>query len=140
MDTTTYGYLNPTIGDKSKGSLNGWMYAMNFNIDRFDGHTHNGVDSPLLSIPNFSPYTVIAEAADWVVNSGGTGLPSTGFHQEVNLPTGLGELNNFTPKFLINTAGPRQFQPLQLFYTRISATVFDLYCNDDSIDVLCVWR
>lgn len=140
MLTTTYGYLNPSDGDPSKGTLNGWMYAMNFNIERFDGHTHNGVDSPLLQIPNFAPYTVTAAAGSWLVNPGGSGLPLTGYYQAVNLPTGLGELNNFTPKFLINTAGPRQFQPLQLFYTRVSATVFNLYCNDNSIDVLCVWR
>jgi hypothetical protein len=60
--TTTYGYLNPVTSDLSKGS-NGWMASYNFNVSRFDSHSHNGIDSPLLNFGAIAASTVIAPAA-----------------------------------------------------------------------------
>lgn len=139
MDTTTYGYLNPSSGDLSKG-VNGWMAQINFDISRLDGHTHNGVDSALLNIGALSSLTVVAPAASWVVSTGGAGLPASGYMQTVTVPAAISEINNFTVKFLQNSGGAKQYQPLQLFYARLTATTFNLYCNDNTIDVLCVFR
>ena len=59
VQTTTYGYKNPSIGDFSKGATQGWMASMNFNITRLDGHSHNGIDSVQLSLVNFSNAAVV---------------------------------------------------------------------------------
>jgi hypothetical protein len=139
MLTTTYGYLNPSAGDLSKGT-NGWMAQVNFDITRLDGHSHNGVDSALLSINSYAAATVTAPSGSWGVNPGGSGLPSTGYVQTVTTPASISEINNFSVKFLISTAGSRQYQPLELFYARITGTSFKLYSSDNSIDVLCVFR
>lgn len=139
MLTTSYGYLNPSQGDLSKG-LNGWMAAINFDIDRFNGHSHNGVDSPLLTFGSIAAQTVVAPAASWTVNPGGSGLPSSGYVQTVTVPAAISEINNFNVKFLINTAGVTQYQPLNLFYARLTGSTFALYSNSNTIDVLCVFR
>jgi hypothetical protein len=139
MVTTTYGYLNPSSGDLSKGT-NGWMAAINFDFSRWDGHSHNGVDSALLNIGAIAAQTVVAPSGSWTVNSGGTGLPSSGYVQTVTVPAAIGEINNFSVKFIINTSGSTQYQPLDLFYARLTGTTFNLYSNSNSIDVLCVFR
>lgn len=48
MHFTTYGYKVPDQGDKAKGAL-GWMQSLGDNINRYDGHNHDGVNSPLIS-------------------------------------------------------------------------------------------
>lgn len=139
MQTTTYGYLNPNQGDLSKG-LNGWMAAVNFDIARFDSHSHNGVDSPLLTFGSIAAQTVVAPSGSWTASTGGTGLPASGYMQTVTVPASIAEINNFNVKFLINTAGVTQYQPLNLFYARLTGTTFNLYSNSNTIDVLCVFR
>ncbi len=130
--TTTYGYLNPSQGDLSKG-INGWMAALNFDILRWDGHSHNGIDSALLNISSFPSLTVTALAAGWGANAGGSGLPSSGYVQTITVPAAITEINNYMVKFLVNSGGSTQYQPLEL-------TTFNLYCNSNAIDVLCVFR
>lgn len=139
MDTTSYGYENPVSGDPSKGA-NGWMRAINFDIDRLNAHSHNGVDSVLLTSAAIVPATVTAASGSWIINPGGTDLPQSGYVQTVTVPASIGEINNFHLSFLISTAGTRQYQPLSLFYVRQTATTFKLYCNDNTISVLCVFR
>lgn len=139
MVTTTYGYLNPSSGDLSKGT-NGWMAQYNFNVLRQDGHSHNGIDSVLLTFSSITPATVVAPAGSWVNSTGGSGLPASGYMQAVTVPAAISEINNFNVKFLVNSNGSRQYQELELFYARITGTTFNLYCNDNSIDVLCVFR
>jgi hypothetical protein len=139
MQTTVYGYLNPSNGDLSKGA-NGWMAQINFDILRIDQHSHNGIDSALLSSSSFVSTSVTAPASSWITSTGGTNLPASGYQQDVTVPAGVSEINNFMIKFLVSTAGTRVNQPLQLFYSRLTATTFRLYCNDNTLDVLCVFR
>jgi hypothetical protein len=139
MVTTTYGYLNPSSGDLSKGT-NGWMAQINFDISRLDGHSHNGIDSVQLNLSAIVPSTVVAPSGSWTTSTGGTNLPVSGYMQTVTVPAAISELNNYTLKFLVNTAGARQYQLLNLFYERLTGTTFTLYCNDNTVDVLCVFR
>lgn len=137
--TTVYGYLNPITGDLSKGA-NGWMHSLNFDWDRIDGHTHNGIDSAFLTPAAVVPATVTAVSGGWGANTGGSGLPSAGYVQTVTTPPAVGEINNFSVTFRQSSSGVKQYQPLELFYTRVTGTSFYLYSNDNSIDVLCVFR
>ena len=141
MTTTPYGYLNPIPGDLSKGSF-GWMASWNFNVTRFDAHSHNGVDSPVLASANIGTSSVVASAASWTANTGSNvqGIPAKGYSQLVTVPSTIFEMNLLSLTFLIATSGTRQYQPLALFYSRQTATTFTLYCNDNTVDVLCVFR
>lgn len=139
MTPTAYGYLIPDTGDLSKGA-NGWMAANDFNWARISGHTHDGVDSPTLAVNAFSPYTKNAPAASWAANPGGSGIPAGGYVQTVTVPTGITEMNDYMIKFLINTAGATRYQQVYLDYNRLTGTTFQLFSNDNSVDILCVFR
>ncbi len=139
MTPTAYGYKIPDTGDRSKGS-NGWMSASDFNWARISGHTHDGIDSPVLTSVSFASMTVTAPAASWVANAGGSGIPAGGFKQTVTVPAQITEMNDFTLQFLISTVGVTQYQRVYLDYKRLSGTSFTVYCNDSSLDILCVFR
>lgn len=139
MQTTVYGYEIPDTGDLSKGA-NGWMSAQDFNWARISAHTHDGIDSALLSTLTFTSGTVTAPAASWAVNPGGSGIPAGGYVQSVTVPAPVGELNDFMIKFYISTAGVTQYQQVYLDYKRTSGTTFNLYCNDNTVDIVCVFR
>jgi hypothetical protein len=139
MTPTAYGYKIPDYGDLSKGST-GWMEAQDFNWERISAHTHDGVDSPLLTVAAFASFTVTAPAASWVANPGGAGLPVGGYKQTVLMPSAITEVNDYMVKFLISTVGVLQYQQVFLDYTRNSGTSIDIYSNDNTISILCVFR
>ena len=131
MTPTTYGYKNPDNGDTSKGAL-GWMAAWLFNWTRIDGHSHNGIDSALLSTASFATPSVTAPNASWIVSG-------SGYKQTVTTPALVGDVNNFVLKFVI-ASGALTGQSIYLQYNRLTPTTFDLLCNDNTIDILCVFR
>lgn len=67
MTSLTYGLKAPDDGDQSSGA-SGWFSALRANFVAIDAHTHNGVNSPLISIANVSPLTT---KGDLMVYSGG---------------------------------------------------------------------
>lgn len=137
--TTAYGYRIPDTNDLSKGA-SGWMTSLAFNWARVSAHTHNGTDSPLLTINAFSPYTVEALSGDWAANPGGSGIPAGAYRQLVTAPAGITEVNDYLVKFIISTVGATRYQQVYLDWQRQSGTTFYLYCNDNTIDILCVFR
>ncbi len=139
MTPTTYGYKIPDMGDLSKPA-NGWMAANDFNWARISDHTHDGIDSPLLSSLVFASATVAAPLASWVANAGGAGIPAGGYKQTVTVPTGVTEINDFMVKFLISTAGVTQYEQVYLDYIRLSGTTFTIFSNDNTVSILCVFR
>lgn len=139
MTPTAYGYLVPDDGDLSKGA-SGWMAAEEFNWTRISAHTHNGTDSALLSSLTFASSTVVAAAGSWAANTDGSGSPAGGYKQTVTVPAGITELNSYNPKFYFSSAGNKQYQQVFLDYKRSTGTTFVLYCNDNTVDVTCVFR
>lgn len=143
MNITTYGYENPSSGDLSKGT-NGWMAQVNFDISRLDGHTHNGIDSALLSINSIAPLTLAVASGSWASNSGtpgsgGSGTPAGGFFQLLTVPAGILEINNYIIKFYVSS-GNLTSEPVYLLYKRVTATTFNLYSNDSTLNLVCVFR
>jgi len=147
MTSTTYGYLNPNQGDLSKGTT-GWMVAMNSNWLRIDQHSHNGIDSTLLTSASIVPLTLsgasVVAHANWVAVSGllpNAGIPQSGYYQLLTVPSGVTEINNFNLTFLVaNNVESKQNQPLNLAYARVTGTSFRLFINDNTIDVNCVFK
>lgn len=128
MTITTYGYKNPDIGDRAKGTT-GWMASYNFNVTRFDGHSHNGVDSALLTISSITALTQSISSASWG-SSGNT------YKQTVTVPAAVVEINNVIVKFINGANG----HIMPLHYVRLTATTYDLFCNDNTVNLTAAYR
>lgn len=120
MNTLTYGMKIPENGDLS----NDWMPAIADNFTQQDGHTHDGVNSPLLSSSAFTVITVAASAAGWVSQGNGT------YKQTVTMPGTLA-YDNKNIAFRDASSG----DILYLTCKKVTATTFDIYINDNSISV-----
>ena len=132
MTPTTYGYRIMDVGDKAKGT-NGWFESINFNFERLDGHDHDGVNSALLSFASFSPFTGTILAAGWTVSG-------SGYKQTVTVPAGVTEINNYNVKFIFTAPSGVVGEIAYLDYKRISATTFDVYCNDNTAAFTVLYR
>jgi hypothetical protein len=132
MTLTTYGYKLPETGDLAKGA-DGWFQQLEFDIERLDGHTHDGVDSSLLPLSSFSPYSGTILAANWAADG-------AGYKQTVTVPAGVTEVNDYNLKFIFTAPVARVGEVAYLAYDRQSATTYEVYCNDNTAAFTVVYR
>ncbi len=132
METTVYGYRVPEAGDKAKGA-SGWYQAMEFNWERISDHNHDGANSALLDFSNYTPFSDTIEAADWVVS----GL---GYKQTVTVPAGVSDINLYNVKFIFTAPAGRVGEIAYLNYDRLTATTYDVYCNDNTAAFTAIYR
>lgn len=133
MTPTTYGYKNPDTGDKAKGA-NGWYASLGYNITRLDSHNHDGVNSSLITIGNFAPYSNAVLAANWATDGAG------GYTQTVTVPAGVTEINNYNVKFVFTAPGGMVGAAAYLGYSRVSATTYLVSCNDNTAAFTALYR
>jgi hypothetical protein len=134
MEFTTYGYRLPETGDTSKTST-GWFASMEFNISRLDAHNHDGNNSPLLTMASFAPYTNTAAAASWAADGSGGG-----YKQTITVPTGITEINDYHVEFIFTAPAGLVGQRVNLGMKRLTATTFEIYCNDVTAAFTIVYR
>jgi hypothetical protein len=132
MQTLTYGYRKPETGDRAKGA-GGWMESIAYDIERLNDHDHDGINSPLLPIDSFSPYTNSILAAGWVADG-------SGYYQDITVPTGLTELNNYNVKFIFTAPGAKVGEVAYLDYDRLTATTYRVYSNDNTSAFTVLYR
>lgn len=132
MTTTTYGYRLPQQGDRAKGA-SGWMASLAFNISRYDGHSHNGVDSAALSMASIAPYTGTILAAGWNVDG-------AGYSQTITVPAGVTEINSYNVKFIFTAPAGLVGENAYLRYDRLTATTYKVYCNDNTAAFTALYR
>lgn len=134
MITTAYGYQVPVSGDPSKGTT-GWMPGYEFNVNRLNGHTHNGIDSALLTITNFTPYNVVAAAAGWVATG-------SSYAQTVTVPAGVTEINNYNAEFYISATSGSAPVGARVYpvWSRVTGTTVQIFFNDNTCDVTMIIR
>lgn len=132
MTPSTYGYRIPDTGDLAKGA-NGWFASIVYNFERLDDHNHDGVNSALLALASFSPYTATIAAAGWSVSG-------SGYKQTISAPAGLTEFNNYNAKFVFTAPVGKVGEIAYLHYDRISATSIDVYCNDNTAEFTAYFR
>lgn len=132
MHVTTYGYEIPDTGDPAKGA-NGWFAAIVFNFERLDDHNHDGNNSSLLSLESFAPYTQSIAAADWVSSV-------SGYKQTLIVPLGITEINNYNLKFVFTAPAGVVGQGAYLGWKRLTATTYELYCNDNTAAFTAYYR
>lgn len=118
MQTLTYGFLKPQTGDR--GSV--YFPALEDDIQQLNDHTHNGVDSALLSSSAFTAITQSIASGSWVLVSGGT------YQQTVTVPAGITTLANWRVEFL-DASGHQQYLTME----RVTTTTFKVYINDNTV-------
>lgn len=121
MQTLSYGYkkpANPDTGDE-------FYPAMEDNIQRLNDHDHDGVNSaPLAS------RTVSAPSGAWVAAPIGGGV----YRQQVSVPAGL-NYDDCQIWFKLST-GEYVFPSVE----RVSASLFWVYTNDNSLNYVAYFR
>ncbi len=127
--TLTYGRVRPQTGDKGAT----FFTALEDNITLDDAHTHNGVNSSLLAVSAITEVSQTLANASWVLVANGV------YKQTVALPGAFTDIDKVHPTFKIKTGGSAG-EYAYLRYKRITATTFDVYINDNSVDVLVVYR
>lgn len=133
MTSTTYGYRVPDIGDPGLGAT-GWFASLVYDVTRLDQHDHDGVNSALLTINNFAPFTNSILAAGWTSNSRG------GYSQLVTAPAGVTDISNYNLKFIFVTPTGQVGATGYLGYTRVSATTYTVFCNDNTAAFTVLYR
>jgi hypothetical protein len=125
MIVLTYGFKLPEAGDRG----NTLFQALEDNITRVDGHTHDGVDSPLLTATAFVgiPQTILA--ANWVTYGG----PAGHYRQLVTMSPGF-----FFDTCQISfrtTAGAYIYPTVE----RVSSTTYYVYSTDNTVNFVAVY-
>jgi hypothetical protein len=119
MITLTYGFKKPQTGDN--GSV--FFPALEDNITRVDGHTHNGTDSAPLPTSSLAVTTQAIVSGSWG--------PVTGvFRQLVTLPGGL-QFDAVVVSFRDASSGNYYYLSVE----KASATTYYVYINDNSINL-----
>ena len=132
MDLTTYGYRLPEAGDPAK-TASGWFASMEFNINRLDEHDHDGANSSLLPMSSLTPYSQSVLAAAWTADT-------AGYKQTVTVPAGITEVNEYNLKFVFTAPAGMVGYTAYLGYKRLTATTYELYCNDNTAAFTVYYR
>lgn len=121
MQTLTYGFKKPVDGD----SADTWMTALEDNVTRVDGHSHNGVDSPLLDATAIAKFETTVAHASWSSQGGGM------YRQTITVPAAVLEFDDYDIFIFDTSTKERIFTTV----TRVSATTYYIYVNDNSLDL-----
>jgi hypothetical protein len=121
----TYGQKIPDAGDRGDQLFQ----DLEDNFTRTDGHTHNGIDSPLLTAQSFVgvPQTILA--AQWVSYGG----PIGHYRQLVTMAVGF--LFNTTKIGFRTSAGQYIYPTVE----RVSNTTYYVYTTDPTQDFVAVY-
>jgi len=115
--TTTYGYKKPQDNDTG---LTFWD-DLEFNIDRMDGHTHDGVDSAPLA------KTQTISSGSW------SSLGNGSYRQLVTLP---GSLTFDTIAIEMRLSTGHVVHPT---IEKVSSTTYYVYTNDNTLTYTAVY-
>ena len=122
MVTLSYGYKNPENGDR--GSI--WFPALNDNIVRLNGHTHDGSNSPLIAATAVTKGTVTTST--WSAN--GTGS----YRQTLTVPSGF-NMDDYSIS-VYDASGIRVLPSIE----KLSTTTFRIYTLDNTFVYTVIFR
>lgn len=125
--TLTYGRKVPLDGER------GFFTNLEDNIARDDAHNHDGSNSPQLNTKNLTKDTSTILAASWAAVAGQAGT----FKQTITVPTGHA-VNSMLVKFYVNGGGEDGHE-IHPSIQKVSATAYDIFINDNSVEVKAVY-
>lgn len=125
MQTLSYGYKLPESGDKGSTL---WT-ALEGDITRLNGHSHDGTDSTKLSAISVLATKQTIAHASWAAYSG----PAGHYRQAVTMAAGY--------TFDENTIDFRDLNGCKVYPTveKIDNTSFYIYTIDNTMDFLAVY-
>ena len=123
MQTLPYGLTKPEDGDRGQPLFD----ALAENFEHIDSHSHNGTNSPKLSVSAITRVVQNLDSADWVASG-------IGFEQTVAITGGL-SYDDISMEFRDNSDGSK----LYLDTEKLTASTFKVFCNDSSLDVDIVY-
>jgi len=126
MQTLSYGYKLPESGDKGSTL---WS-ALEDNITRLNGHTHNGTDSPLLPVQSFILTKQSIDHANWASYSG---APTGHVRQLVTMPAGF-TFDDFCID-VRDTSGKKCYPTIE----KNDNTSYYIYSIDSTLDLVAVY-
>lgn len=118
MQVLSYGFKNPDNGDK--GSV--WFPALNFDIVQLNGHTHDGVTSPLINGSAIAAGVVSAPSGSWVLDVLGR------YRQDVTVPVGF-VVDGFMIQARISSTSAPVFPTIE----KLTTTTFRIYTIDNTL-------
>ena len=119
--TLSFGYIKNQTGDK--GSV--FWPDLEFNIQRINDHSHNGVNSAKLTNASIDSITQNILAAGWAFD-----VPSAAYKQTITVPAGV-DLNKHYPRFKHVGTGEIVF----LSATILSDSQYEVFINDNTVDL-----
>jgi hypothetical protein len=116
--TLSYGYKKPENGDK--GDV--FFPDLEFDIQRLNDHTHNGVNSANIPTTSISSVKQPLPSANWLLESAGK------WYQELTLPNDA----NYSDVFIMvkNSAGDQMFLDIK---AGTSSKKYKVYSNDNNL-------
>lgn len=125
--TLSKGFRLPEVGDRA------FWGDLEFNITQLNSHVHNGTDSERIVPGSFNKTVGTLTSGAWtaVVDNAGT------FKQTITVPTGYTQAN-MQLKFCVDGGGEDGFE-VHPSVRKVSATTFDVFCNDNSVALKVVY-
>lgn len=130
MQVLTYGYKQPENGDR--GSV--FFPALNFDIQRLNDHNHDGTNSSKLTGASIIGLSSTISSAGWVAVSGQPGT----YSQDVAMPAGT-LFDDYIPYFRVTTAGANFGKILNLTLTRVDASIYTVFINDNTLSLAVLY-
>lgn len=124
MITLSNGYQKPETNDK--GPI--VFPALEDNIDRLNGHNHDGTNSEKLTAQAITTVVQTVTSAGWALVSGGR------YKQTVTMPAGL-DFDEVLIQVRL-TSGNIIYPTIE----KVSDTEFDVYSIDNTIDYVVAYK
>ena len=125
MLTLTYGLKKPEDDDRGQIVFD----ALEGNITQLDPHDHDGVTSKLIPSSSIVPVTVTIANASWALVADGI------YKQTITLPTAFA-YDTTTFSFHLTSSGHK----VELEVEKVSSSQFDVYINDNTLDVKALYN
>lgn len=126
--TLSFGFVRPTTGDR--GSV--FFPALEDNITQLNSHTHNGTDSA-----NILPSAIVTTGFTSAISAASWGAATNGIYtQTITVPAGVTEINNYNVYFYNSST----YERLLLSMTRASATTYTVSINDNTVNLVAVYK
>jgi hypothetical protein len=120
------GYFKPEKGDR-----NFWT-NLEENFQQLNDHNHDGVNSEKISPAAITGVSQNIANADWILDGGGL------YKQTIILPSPL-QYNNVSPVFRVNGGSYDGFFLVPTI-KRVSANSYDIYVNDNTLNLVALYR
>lgn len=125
MQTLSKGYKKPEVGDRGSE----WFPALQDNIERVNGHKHDGSDGEKILSKDLTSTTSTIANTDWGSDSGGSTYSYT-----LTVPTGIVFENHSIT--VIDTDNGHQIFPT---ITKASSTTITLTVNDNTLNLKVIY-